>query len=133
MSCVVASNESKPVELAVHANPRSRGALRPRQLIIAQRHLGREVSIHCALMAAVSECGVSRSHFTRAFKVSTGMTPSRWHLQQRMRRALDLLDGPDAIVDIAVTLGFFDQAHFTNAFTRLFRMSPGTYRKRLGE
>lgn len=131
MSCVFAPSQTPAGDPVGHPSPRTRGGLSPWQLRIAQYHLSREVSIQCALLAAVTECGVSRSHFTRAFKVSTGVTPSRWHLEERMRRAQDLLEGNEPIVAIAVALGFFDQAHFTNAFTRVFRMSPGIYRKRL--
>ncbi|MET0506350.1 MAG: AraC family transcriptional regulator [Luteibacter sp.] len=108
---------------------RPRGALSERHLWIAQRHLRQERDVDAAIRTAVAECGLSRSHFARAFKVSTGMSPSRWHLHELMARAVQRLRGPEPIVDIALSLGFFDQAHFTNAFKRVFAMPPGVYRR----
>jgi AraC-like DNA-binding protein len=75
-------------------------------------------------------CGLSRSHFIRAFKQSTGMPPYRWLLMQRVKRAKDLLRGTKMpIAEIALTCGFADQSHLTRVFSKAFRISPGAWRR----
>ena len=89
-----------------------------------------EGNIHLSDMAR--ECGLSVSHFTRAFGKSFGMSPFRWLLERRMDRAKALLVTSDLpIVDIAVQAGFSDQAAFTRAFGRIVGDSPGRWRRAL--
>ena len=75
-------------------------------------------------------CGLSRTHFIRAFKQSTGMPPHRWLLMQRVKRAKDLLHGTNMpIADVAAACGFADQSHLTRVFSKAFRVSPGVWRR----
>jgi AraC family transcriptional regulator len=75
-------------------------------------------------------CGLSRSHFVRAFKQSTGMPPYRWLLMRRVERAKDLLRGTTTpIAEIALTCGFADQSHLTRVFSKAFRITPGAWRR----
>lgn len=85
-------------------------------------------NIHLSDMA--HECGLSVSHFTRAFGKSFGMSPYRWLLERRMDRAKALLVTSDlSIVDVGVQAGFSDQAAFTRAFGRIVGDSPGRWRR----
>ena len=87
-------------------------------------------NIHLSDMAR--ECGLSVSHFTRAFRQSFGMTPYRWLLERRIDRAKALLVTSDiSIADIALQSGFSDQAAFTRAFGRIVRDSPARWRRAL--
>src|SRR4029077_6456117 len=84
--------------------------------------------IHLSDMAR--ECGLSVSHFTRAFRKSFGMSPYRWMLERRIDRAKALLVTSDLpIVDIAVQTGFSDQAAFSRAFGQIVGDSPGRWRR----
>jgi AraC family transcriptional regulator len=93
--------------------------------------------IHLSDMAR--ECGLSVSHFTRAFRQSFNMSPYRWLLERRIDRAKALLIAGDLpTADIAMQSGFSDQAAFTRAFSRIVGDSPGRWRrgvtsKRLGD
>ena len=58
-------------------------------------HLPERVDL--ALLAAL--VGLSQSHFSRAFKASTGMAPYHWQLDARMRRAQALLIDTRASLD----------------------------------
>ena len=74
-------------------------------------------------------CGLSLSHFARAFKQSTGLPPHRWLLQQRIYRSQDLLLHSDMpLSEIAIACGFSDQSHLNRVFVRVAGISPGAWR-----
>jgi transcriptional regulator GlxA family with amidase domain len=84
--------------------------------------------IHLAEMA--EECGLSVSHFTRAFKTSFGVSPYRWLLERRIDRAKALLlANALPIADIAIWTGFSDQAAFTRAFHKMVGDSPARWQR----
>ncbi len=74
--------------------------------------------------------GLSASQFTRAFRRSTGVPPHRWHLNARIRRAQQLIrDTDQPLAEIALSIGFADQSHFANTFSRWMGVSPGVWRR----
>jgi AraC family transcriptional regulator len=74
------------------------------------------------------ECGLSASHFARAFRKSTGVAPHQWLLQRRVERARQAMRDTDAsLTDIALACGFADQSHFTRVFGKLAGISPGAW------
>jgi len=76
------------------------------------------------------ECALSRGHFIRAFRLTTGLTPHKWLQQYRVQQAKRLLRGsPAAIAEVALLCGFADQSHLTRIFTRLVGISPAAWRK----
>lgn len=77
--------------------------------------------------------GLSQSHFSHAFKASTGMAPHQWQVNARLRRAKNLIRrGNLSLIDIAVETGFADQAHFTRVFRKNFGTTPANWRKSNG-
>lgn len=68
---------------------------------------------------------ISRFHFSRLFRLSTGMSPMDYVLKLRIQRAQGMLlaEGRNMSA-MAVELGFFDQSHFTRTFRRVTGMSP---------
>ncbi len=95
------------------------------------------LAAHCAddisLLDAARACGLSRSHFTRAFRVAIGLTPHQWLQRYRVDEAKRLLLKPGtSIADIASTCGFADQSHLTRVFSRLVGDSPASWRRRRG-
>ena len=74
--------------------------------------------------------GMSLSCFKRLFTVTFSMSPGRYVLTVRINAARHLLENTDKLVsDIASECGFFDQSHFSKAFTRIRGVTPGTYRR----
>jgi AraC-like DNA-binding protein len=107
-----------------------RGGLAPWQARRAAEMIRESLdgAIHLADMAR--ECGLSVSHFTRAFRKSFGMPPYRWLLERRIDHGKALLATSDLpIADIAIRSGFSDQAAFTRAFGRVVSDSPGRWRR----
>jgi AraC family transcriptional regulator len=72
--------------------------------------------------------GLSPSHFARAFKVSMGLTPHRWLIEQRILRAKQLMTKHAKPISVAANLaGFATQSHFTKAFRRVTGTTPGSW------
>ncbi|MGF6092778.1 helix-turn-helix domain-containing protein [Pseudomonas sp. 18173] len=74
-------------------------------------------------------CALSRSHFSRAFKCSTGLSPQDWIRQQRITLAKQLIRNTDmSLTQISLECGFCDQAHFCHIFTRSEGINPFAWR-----
>ncbi|MBC3209361.1 helix-turn-helix transcriptional regulator [Pseudomonas sp. SWRI111] len=77
-------------------------------------------------------CSLSRSHFSRAFKCSTGLSPQDWIRTQRLARAKLLIQHTDlSLTQISLECGFCDQAHFCHMFTRSEGINPFAWRCRV--
>jgi AraC-like DNA-binding protein len=74
--------------------------------------------------------GLSTSHFSRAFKASTGVAPYRWQLNARIQRAQAQLIDTDASLDeVAEANGFADAVHFGRRFRQLVGAAPASWRR----
>lgn len=74
--------------------------------------------------------GLSQSHFSHAFKASTGVAPHQWQTNARLERAKQLLSqGKSSLPAIASETGFSDQAHFTRVFRKNTGTTPAHWRK----
>ncbi len=83
-----------------------------------------------SLEELATEIGVSRRHFFRAFKQSTGKTPHAFLAENRLNRAADLLRTTDlSATEISLECGFSSSSHFTYAFRRHFNASPLAFRR----
>jgi transcriptional regulator GlxA family with amidase domain len=74
---------------------------------------------------------LSAFHLNRVFRTEVGLPPHAYQTQLRVTRGKSLLAQGVAIHTVAVDVGFFDQSHFTNHFTRLLGFTPGTYQQSL--
>jgi AraC-like DNA-binding protein len=76
--------------------------------------------------------GLSRMHFAAQFRAYTGISPSKFVLRQRIRQAQVLLADPrKTVADVAFSVGFRTQAHFTTVFHRFVGATPNSWRKAL--
>jgi AraC family transcriptional regulator len=104
--------------------------LSPRMASRAKELLATHVAETLSIDDLSQACGLSRSHFGKAFKMSTGLTPHAWRQQYRIDRAKALLLGHDAdLAGIAALCGFADQSHFNRVFARLVGDTPGNWRR----
>lgn len=68
----------------------------------------------------------------RAFKQSMGITPHRYLLLRRIKRAKEMMsDQKRSLTDIAVDCGFNSSSQFSLVFRRISGMSPRQYRRTL--
>lgn len=93
---------------------------------MARLQLGTDLSL-TQLAAATN---VSPFHFARLFKNTTGIAPHQFVLRLRLERAKRLIASRQlTLTEIALAVGFFDQAHFTNVFRRTFGLTPRAFAK----
>lgn len=66
-------------------------------------------------------------HLIEAFRNAYGVPPHTYLLQRRIREAKRLLVAGEKPLDVALTLGFYDQAHFSGTFRRFTGVTPGRF------
>jgi AraC family transcriptional regulator len=71
--------------------------------------------------------GMSYYHFIRTFKDNMGVSPAKFHMLQRIEKAKEMLNCGEKIIDVAIELGFSNQAHFSNAFVKFVGITPGKF------
>jgi AraC-like DNA-binding protein len=107
-----------------------RGGLAPWQMRRINEYMQEHLCDPIQLSDFAKLTGMSRSHFSQAFRRSTGVPPHRWHLNARIQRAQALLlDTGLPLAEVAVQTGFADQSHFTKIFQRQVGTSPGVWRR----
>lgn len=89
-------------------------------------HIGADLSI--ATLAA--EIGMSPCTFSKLFKAKVESSPHSFVLSRRIQRAEILLGGQLSLSEIALTVGFASQSHFTKAFRRRTGRTPSKARRR---
>jgi AraC-like DNA-binding protein len=98
-----------------------------RQII---EYLEGHLPLRVELADLATMAGLSQSHFSRAFKASTGLAPYRWQLDARIRRAQALLIDTDATLEqVAEATGFADAVHFGRTFKKLIGATPTVWRR----
>jgi transcriptional regulator GlxA family with amidase domain len=106
------------------------GGLAGWQLDLTLELVLHDLSVGISVAELASRCGLSRSHYARAFKASTGLPPHRWLMQCRIERSQELLEqSNDEIAEIALCCGFADQSHLTRVFHALMGASPAVWRR----
>jgi AraC family transcriptional regulator len=107
------------------------GGLAPKALLRAIERLRSDSDADVSLAALAAEAGLSRFHFCRAFKESTGLSPHAWLRQYRLEQAMNMLrDTNESVVSIAAALGYSSQTAFAAAFRKLTSETPSEWRRR---
>ncbi|MFZ2107723.1 MAG: AraC family transcriptional regulator [Roseiarcus sp.] len=88
-------------------------------------HLDEPISLSDLGAAA----GLSRNYFAAQFRVATGLRPHEFLLRGRIERAQKMLVETNApLAEIAFSIGFRTQSHFSTVFKRLVGWSPYRWR-----
>lgn len=107
-----------------------RGGLAPWQARRARELIEANLEGNISQEELARECGLSPSHFARAFRVTLGEPPHRWLLRCRIDKAKALmLTTGISLAEIAVSCGFADQGHFTRTFNGIVGTPPGLWRR----
>ncbi|MUL37983.1 DUF6597 domain-containing transcriptional factor [Gloeocapsopsis dulcis] len=90
---------------------------------------------HSSTVSTVTEqIGFSARHFNRLFRDRVGLSPKLFCRVQRLRQVLNLLSKKSSAdwIDIALSCGYFDQAHFIHDFRSFADCTPTDYLKYRG-
>jgi AraC family transcriptional regulator len=108
----------------------ARGGLASWQVKRACEKLDSDLGGTLSLQRIAAEFGLSVSHFSRAFRISTGLPPHQWLLRQRVKAAKQLMSVRDLpLAEIAISAGFANQSHFTKVFSAQVGVSPAAWRR----
>lgn len=70
---------------------------------------------------------LSKYYMIRKFKNDVGLTPHKFLLQNRIRKAQRLLQRGLKVADVAAEMGFYDQSHFVKSFRKIMKIPPEEY------
>ena len=111
--------------------PQFRGGLSSLQMRRATELLEAHLDGKIALQQIAEACGLSLSHFARAFKQTFRRPPYKWLIERRVDRARDLMTNSRLpLAEIAIQCGFADQSAFNRSFKRIHGVTPGIWRRR---
>src|SRR5260221_10164893 len=83
-----------------------------------------------SLIRLAREAGMSEFHFSRAFKRTTGLTPSQYFIDLRLEKARRLLRETNrSAIEIGLDVGYTSPSHFARIFCREVGISPTEYRR----
>jgi AraC-like DNA-binding protein len=124
------------IDLARHqgAQPRSqpivKGGLAPWQLRRVEAMINDRITEDVSLSDLAATVSLSKSHFVRAFRKSTGLPPHKYLLSVRIERTKQLVrKGDMTLTEIGLHCGFKEQSQFIRAFRRLTGVSPGVWQR----
>lgn len=112
--------------LVPHAAPAAPGA--DAQVLHAVRDLiCAQVERNLSLQDLAQASGWSGYQLIRKFKQAFGQTPHAFQIDQRLNVAKKLLKQGAGLADVALQMGFADQAHFQRHFKKRHATTPGNY------
>ncbi|MGA9670600.1 MAG: AraC family transcriptional regulator [Terracidiphilus sp.] len=110
--------------------PQFRGGLSSLQMRRATELLEAHLDGNIELQQVAEACGLSLSHFARAFKTSFRKPPYKWLIERRVDRARNLMTSSRLpLADIAIQCGFADQSALNRSFKRIHGVTPGIWRR----
>lgn len=106
----------------------------PGWLGIARGLLEVELGRDLPLATVAAAVNLSYETFRKRFQEATGTTPARYRMARRIEAAQALLRFTPGVTnrEIAETLGFADEFHFSRRFTQATGITPRAFRQRLG-
>lgn len=109
---------------------RPRYALAPSRLRRVLNFVEASLGAPLNLDQLAAEAGLSRFHFSRAFRQATGETPLAFVARRRIEVAkLAIRRAEEPLAAVATRLGFQSSSHFSTTFRRVTGLSPSGYRE----
>ena len=101
----------------------------PAGIARARKKIEASIADGVSLDDLAAEAGMSRFYFARAFRDAVGEPPHRYLTHCRIERAKELLRRKDlSLAEVALTVGYSNQSHFSAAFRGLLGRTPRQFR-----
>jgi AraC family transcriptional regulator len=121
--------QESPANAASAAGMRQRGLARW-QSRAAIEYINASLASKLTLAEISKVVRLSESYFSRAFKISHGVSPWAYIIMARVERANRMIRATrEPLSQVASACGFSDQAHLCRAFRRWVGVSPGIWRR----
>lgn len=117
--------------IALAGRYRNSGPSPVSQVLLAKNRIDDDPVTAVSLAELASLCGLSKFQLVRAFSRTVGLTPHAYVIQKRTERARRLISSGLPLADVAACVGFTDQSHLTNTFSKKYGVSPGVYARAL--
>jgi AraC family transcriptional regulator len=116
---------------ATNASPvAARGGLAQWQLRRATAHVDANLASTIRVSDLAEITRLSKSHFSRAFRVSVGESVHAYIIRRRIEHSQELmLTTEEPLCQIGLACGLCDQAHFSRLFRRVVGTSPSAWRR----
>jgi AraC family transcriptional regulator len=115
--------------------PRSlsgKGGMAPHVLRRVVEFMHTNIDKPVGLKDLAESAGLSVSHFSLQFRVSTNESPHQYMLRLRVERSKQLLkDSHLSVLDVGLEVGFRNQRHFATVFRNSVGVPPSVYRTKL--
>jgi AraC-like DNA-binding protein len=112
-------------------HPPAKGGLSARRLKAVKELIDDQLACGIDVERLARAASVSASHFSRAFKATTGQSPHQYILRRRVERASQLIyEDACSLAEVAERVGFADGSHMAFVFSKLVGKPPSAFRKR---
>ena len=121
------------IERCSYGNGSTRGGLATWQVLRVRAYI--DSNLHRAIRIRDLSAVARRSpaHFSRKFKLVVGESPHAYVVRRRLERACHLMmTSAVSLREIALSVGFSDQAHLSRRFRQAFGQSPAHWRRERG-
>ena len=118
------------IERCSGANGSATGGLAAWQMLRVRAYIDNNLhrTIHIRDLSAIARR--SPAHFSRKFKLAVGESPHAYVVKRRLERACHLMmTSAEPLSEIALSVGFSDQAHLCRLFRQAFGRSPAHWRR----
>ena len=104
-----------------------KGSEAERDLDVIKREIIGNPELELSIDQMSQKVNISSYHMIRKFSDENGLTPHKFQMQCRVRKAQQLLQMGYKVVDVAMMVGFCDQSHLDRVFKKQVGISPEQY------
>ena len=105
------------------------GTLSPALTLRISKYIEAHLDQSCRTSDLARVAGLSKSHFSRAFRARFGLRVQLYVTRRRVAMAQALMRTNAPLSQIALSCGMSDQSHFCKQFRRVVGQSPSVWRR----
>ena len=99
------------------------------ELDIIKKEIIGNPQLEISIAEISQKVNISSYHLIRKFSDENGLTPHKFQMQCRIRKAQELLREGYKVTDVAQMVGFCDQSHLDRVFRKQVGITPAEYAK----